>query len=138
MLNYIKAGMIILLFSIIYFYENIKMFTIEKVYPFIFKYQESIMLGSSTAFFAAILTLFPFELALIVMVILFTILLRKPKSERTIINIPFFIAYICTALICGLINIVFNKLIVLNVVICYLILLFLLYCIKTIRLSVCR
>jgi hypothetical protein len=64
--------------------------------------------------------------------------LIKPKSERTNISIPFFIAYICTALICGLINIVVNKLIVLDVVTCYLVLLFLLYCIKTIRLSVCR
>lgn len=138
MLNYIKAGIIILLLSIIYFYENIKIFIVEKVYPFIFKYQESIVLGSSAAFFAAILTLFPFELALIVMVILFTALLMKPKNERTVINIPFFIAYVCTALICGLINIVVNKLIILDVVTCYFVLLFLLYCIKTIRLSVCR
>jgi len=133
MLNYIKTGIILLLFSLVYFCENIKSFVLEKLYPFLFKNQESIIFGCSIAFFAAILTFLPLNWVYNAIILLFIVLWNSSQEKRNKINFAFFVSYICTAIFCGLTNIFLNKLILLNVVIYYVALLFVFYCIKSIR-----
>ena len=133
MLNYIKTGVILLLFSLVYFCESIKSFVLEKLYPFLFKNQESIIFGCSVAFFAAILTFLPLNWTYNALILLFIILWNFSQQKKDKMNFISFVSYICTAIFCGLINIFLNKLILFNVVICYIVLLFIFYCIKSIR-----
>ena len=133
MLNYIKVIGIMMLFTIAYSCYKVKEICVKHVYPMLLKQHNAILQGSGVAFLAAFISMMPnvwLYYALSILVLIYAIIFCKGLLN---INGAFLITYILTAVFCGMVNLIVNKIALAAILFVHIVSLLILFGIKEIR-----